>query len=114
MTVAFLTLALGQLWNVFNVRAPESNLLSNDVVRNPYVWAALGLCVILIALAVGTPLLSVLLHLPSPGAAGYALAVSASFLPLLVGQFIIVFTPPAGLRLAEENTRCPTASGVSS
>ncbi|MBU2484202.1 MAG: cation-translocating P-type ATPase, partial [Alphaproteobacteria bacterium] len=37
VTVAFLTLALAQLWNVFNVRDADSGLIGNEVTRNPYV-----------------------------------------------------------------------------
>ncbi|WP_425053348.1 cation-translocating P-type ATPase [Psychromarinibacter sp. S121] len=86
VTVAFLTLALGQLWNVFNVRASDTRLLANDVVRNPYVWGALALCAVLIAAAVGLPRLAEVLQLPFPGAAGVLLALGMSVGHLLAGQ----------------------------
>ena len=35
VTVAFTTLAVGQLWNVFNMRDPETGLIRNAVSRNP-------------------------------------------------------------------------------
>nr|WP_299869739.1 cation-transporting P-type ATPase [uncultured Hoeflea sp.] len=89
ITVAFLTLALAQLWNVFNMRMPGSGLLINEVTRNRYVWGALVLCSVLIGLAVWLPWLSNLLGLPSPGTQGLALAVGMSFVPLLIGQLIL-------------------------
>jgi len=90
VTVAFLTLALAQIWNVFNVRDPASGLLRNDVSRNPFVWGAIGLCLGLIGLALWLPPLASVLGLVGPGQAGLALAAAASFVPLLLGQAWIV------------------------
>ena len=45
VTVPFLTLVLAQLWHVFNMRHPTSGLFRNEVTRNPWIWAALALCV---------------------------------------------------------------------
>ena len=86
VTVAFLTLALAQLWNVFNMRDPEADLFNNDVTRNSYVWGALALCLVLIGLAVWLPALADLLGLPNPGLKGLALSFAASLAPLLLGQ----------------------------
>ena len=86
VTVAFLALALGQLWNVFNMRDPGSGLLRNEITRNPYVWGAIALCLGLVGLAVWQPALGGVLQLASPGAAGLGLAVLASFVPLALGQ----------------------------
>ncbi|MDE4132272.1 cation-transporting P-type ATPase [Phaeobacter sp. QD34_3] len=90
VTVAFLTLALAQLWNVFNVRSTEGRLLANEVTGNPYVWAALALCSALIASALWFPALAGLLRLPDPGPAGLALSVALSLLPLLIGQTLLL------------------------
>jgi len=89
ITVAFLTLSLGQLWNVFNMRDPDAGILGNDITRNPYVWGAIALCLGLIALAVWLPGLAGLLELASPGAAGLGLAAAASIVPLALGQLWI-------------------------
>ncbi|PRX10044.1 UNVERIFIED_ORG: Ca2+-transporting ATPase [Martelella mediterranea] len=86
VTVAFLTLALAQLWNVFNVRAPGTRLIANDVTRNPFIWGALALCLLLIGAALWLPELSSVLRLSAPGMGGLALAAAASLLPLLFGQ----------------------------
>ncbi|MXN64900.1 HAD-IC family P-type ATPase [Stappia sp. GBMRC 2046] len=86
VTVAFLTLALAQLWNVFNVRRASQGVFSNDITRNPYVWGALGLCLGLIALALYHPGLSSILGLPLPSAAGLLLAGVMSLVPLIAGQ----------------------------
>ncbi|AHM04539.1 Cation-transporting ATPase, E1-E2 family [Roseibacterium elongatum DSM 19469] len=90
VTVAFLTLALAQVWNVFNLRDPEAGLLRNEVSRNPYVWGAIALCLALIGLALWQPFLADLLQLESPGMAGLICAGVASFGPLLVGQVLLI------------------------
>ncbi len=86
ITVAFLTLALAQLWNVFNVRDPDAGIFKNEVTRNVYVWGAIVLCLALIGLALWVPWLSILLGLPDPGWDGLALAAGASLVPLAFGQ----------------------------
>jgi len=94
VTVAFLTLALAQLWNVFNMRNPKAGLIRNDVSRNAYVWGALALCLGLIGMAVGLPVLADLLGLPWPGLQGLALAGAASLVPLVLGQVWLALTRP--------------------
>jgi Ca2+-transporting ATPase len=86
VTVAFLTLALAQLWNVFNMRDPGAGLIRNDVSRNPYVWGAIAFSVGLIGLALLLPPLAGILQLDPPGAAGLTLATAASLVPLVLGQ----------------------------
>lgn len=93
VTVAFLTIALAQLWNVFNMRGPGSDLILNDVTRNPFVWMALALCAGLIAGAVWLPALSELFRLPSPGLEGVGLALGLSLVPLAAGQALIALHP---------------------
>ncbi|WP_280140329.1 cation-translocating P-type ATPase [Jannaschia faecimaris] len=95
VTVAFLTLALAQLWNVFNVRDPDSGMLRNEVTRNGYVWGAIAFCLGLIGLALWIPQLADLLGLPSPGGAGLLLAGGASLLPLPLGQAWISLAEPS-------------------
>ncbi len=89
VTVSFLTLAFAQLWHVFDMRAPGSSILRNDVMRNPYVWGALGLCAVLLLLAVYVPGLADVLKVVDPGLEGWGLIAGMSLLPLLIGQIWI-------------------------
>ena len=89
VTVAFLTLSLGHLWNVFNLRDPRTGPILNDVSRNRYVWGAVAICLALIATAVWLPGFSGLLKLEPPGHAALALAGGASLVPVLLGQMWI-------------------------
>ena len=102
VTVAFLTLALAQLWNVFNVRDHDSGLLRNEVTQNGYVWSAIAFCLGLIGLALWVPPLADLLGLPHPGWAGLGLAAAASLVPLVFGQAWIVFAEPSDLPTREQ------------
>ena len=88
VTVSFLVLAFAQLWHVFNFRERGTTLFRNDVVRNPYVWGALGLCVVLLLAAVYLPGLSNVLKLTHPGSQGWLLVIGFSLVPLAVGQLM--------------------------
>ncbi len=100
ITVAFLTLALAQLWNVFNVRDRASGLFDNEVTRNLYVWGAISLCLGLIGLAIWFAPLAGLLGLPDPGPRGLTLAGLASLAPLGFGQAWILLAGPEVARSA--------------
>jgi Ca2+-transporting ATPase len=86
VTVSFLTLALSQLWHVFNMREPEAGWIRNEITRNPWVWGALALCVALLLAAVYLPPLAAVLHVTDPGTTGWTLILAASLFPLAVGQ----------------------------
>jgi P-type Ca2+ transporter type 2C len=88
VTVSFLVLAFAQLWHVFNLRGGGTTFFRNDIVRNPYVWGALGICILLLLAAVYLPVLSDVLKLHAPGAKGWLLIIGMSLVPLLVGQVI--------------------------
>ncbi len=107
VTVAFLTLALAQLWNVFNVRSMGGALWVNEVTRNPFVWGALGLCSGLIAAALWLPGLSDLLRLPDPGLAGLGLSGLLSLAPLVIGQIAVKFRAQHSKRYDAETSPIP-------
>jgi Ca2+-transporting ATPase len=88
-SVAFLTLAMAQLWHVFNMRHRESHWLRNEITRNPWVWGSIALCGALLLLALYLPPLAELLSLSAPGAEGWAIALAASLVPLAVGQLAL-------------------------
>ena len=89
VTISFLTLAFSQLWHVFNMRAPDSGTLNNEITRNMYVWGALALCIAILLAAVYIEGISSILKLVDPGKSGWALVAAASLLPLAGGQLIL-------------------------
>jgi Ca2+-transporting ATPase len=88
VTVSFCTLALAQVWHVFNMRDDTSPRISNEVTRNPFVWGAVLICVLLIAAAVYVPVLADVLSLSAPGLEGWALILVASLLPVMISPFL--------------------------
>jgi Ca2+-transporting ATPase len=98
-TLTFTTLALAQLWHVFTMRDEASGLLRNEVTGNGWVWAAIGLCLALVALALGWTPLATILGLEPPSE-GLGLAVLLSFVPAVLGQAGIAFRSRRKLRRA--------------
>jgi Ca2+-transporting ATPase len=85
VSVSFLVLALGQLVHVFNMAEARSKLLANEISRNPWVWAAVGLCLALLAAGIYAPGLSRVLEVRPPSLEAWALIAGASLLPLVFG-----------------------------
>jgi len=86
VTIGFLTFALARLWHVFNMRDPGSGLVANEVVRNRWVWYAIGVCLLLTAAAAWLPGLSTVLEVVPLDPFGWMLVLGGSLAPLLVGQ----------------------------
>jgi Ca2+-transporting ATPase len=88
ITIAFLTLASAQLWNVFNMRSLDTGLVRNEITTNPFIWGALGLCVGLLLAAVYLPILAELLGTTHPGLSGWGLVIVMSLAPVVLGQLL--------------------------
>ncbi len=88
VTVTFLTLAFAQLWHVFNMRHPLSDPLRNEVTRNPWVWGALLLCTVLLAVPPYVAPMAYVMHLAPPTPAMWAIILAMSIAPLIVTQVI--------------------------
>jgi Ca2+-transporting ATPase len=86
ITVTFLTLAFAQLWHVFNMRHRRSQLLRNEITGNRWLWAALALCTLLLAVPPYVPALAHILHLVPPTPIMWAVVAAMSLAPLLVVQ----------------------------
>lgn len=89
VTMSFLTLALSQLWHVFNMRDVHTEILSNSVTKNKWIWGALSLCIILLLVAVYTPVISDVMSLLPPSPAMWGVILVTSFIPLMAGQALL-------------------------
>jgi P-type Ca2+ transporter type 2C len=89
VTVTFLTLAFSQLWHAFNMRSPRAGVFLNEVTRNGWLWGALVLCTMLLAMPPYLPSLAHLLHLAPLTAAMWAIVLACSLAPLVVTQAIM-------------------------
>ena len=93
--ILFLSLVLGQLVHVFNLGTPGLSLTRNEVVRNPYAWYAIGLCLLLVLGVYSFPITRQALHLyPLSGWDGL-LAASAGLLVLVLTQLYHYWFFPA-------------------
>jgi P-type Ca2+ transporter type 2C len=90
VTMSFLTYGLARLWHTFNMRAPESGLLTNSIVRNPFVWGALVVCGGLLVAAVHVPFLSAVLRTQPLAWNEWAVVGVGSLLPFFIGQAALV------------------------
>jgi Ca2+-transporting ATPase len=100
VSVSFVTLSVGQLVHVFNMRADDSPAVVNEVSRNPYVWGALALCAALVLVAVHWSALADVLALAPPGARGWGLALGLGALPL------VTTLPPVRRLLPGQTVHC--------
>jgi Ca2+-transporting ATPase len=98
VTIAFSTLALAQMWHVFNMRGDIGRVFDNEITRNPWIWAALALCLALVLAAIYVPVLSDVLRLADPGVAGWVLILAASLVPLLLAPLVHRVRPRARRR----------------
>ncbi|MEP7232018.1 MAG: cation-transporting P-type ATPase [Ginsengibacter sp.] len=47
--ITFISLALAQLWHVLNLSSRKISFLNNEITRNKFIWAALLLCIAIMA-----------------------------------------------------------------
>ncbi len=88
LTLAFLILAFSQLWHVFNMRADHSHTFNNEITGNPWVWAAIVVCIAILGLALAFGPLRDALVLTMPDFHGWLLVIAASVVPLLFGPLV--------------------------
>lgn len=92
VTISFLILAFARTWHVFNMRDFASNPIHNDVTRNPFVWGAVALSLVLLLLAVYLQPLARVLSMVIPTFGEWLLIVGMSLVPLMVVQLLKQFT----------------------
>ena len=91
VSVAFFTLALAQLWHVFNMKGVRASLWKNTITRNPYVWAALLICLLILLTASYIPVIARALHLTALPHPVWGVILVMSFCPLIIGTLIRYF-----------------------
>jgi Ca2+-transporting ATPase len=86
------------MWHVFNMRSERRRPFNNEIMRNPWIWAALTICVLCVLAAVYVPFLSSILVLAEPDLRGWALILSMSLLPLALAPLAAIFIKDDGGR----------------
>lgn len=93
-TSGFMTLALVQLFHVFNVRRKNGLGFDTSVLNNPYLWGAFVFTLGLQFLAVYTPLMQKVLHTTALTLNMWLLVLAGSIGPIVLLQII------AGIRVS--------------
>ncbi|TCD11976.1 cation-transporting P-type ATPase [Oricola cellulosilytica] len=88
-TMCFHTLALAQLWHVFNMRNWRERFLTSMVTRNTYVWLAIALCIGILLVANLQPAIAAALQLVSLPSEVWLTAVILSFVPVVFREVSI-------------------------
>lgn len=88
VTISFLTLAFAKLWFVINLRDKNTPAWKNDVVANPWIWAAWGICLVLLLAAVYFSPLAAVMQTASPKTAGWLLVLGLSLIPVVLGMVL--------------------------
>ena len=86
--IAFYTLILGQLLNVFNLPGRKISFLKNEVTTNPWVWGALVFSVLTMVLVYHIPLMSEALSLVPLSANHFIIIVVFGFASLVLSQIL--------------------------
>ena len=89
VTVSFLTLSLSRLVHVFNMRAPRSGLVRNEISENPWVWGAFGVSIVLLLVAVYVPPVAHVLGVAAPNGVMWLLIAVGTVVTLVVGQIAL-------------------------
>ncbi len=91
-TMAFMTLALTQVFHAFDARSQQRSMFTRRLFTNGWLWAALGMCIIFQIAAVYVPLLQKVLHTVPPTFTEWGVIAGCSLLPVLVVELVKVIS----------------------
>ena len=89
-TMAFMTLALAQVFHAFDARSRNRSIFTSRLFTNGWLWGAVTMCLVLQMAAVYLPLLQKVLHTVPPTISEWAVIAGCSLLPVVVVEFIKV------------------------
>ena len=89
-TMAFMTLALSQVFHAFNARSQKRSAFTSRLFTNSWLWAAVVICLLLQAAAVYLPILQKVLHTVPPTISDWAVIATCSLLPVAVVELVKV------------------------
>lgn len=87
-TMAFMTLALSQVFHVFNARSQTRSAFTERFFTNYWLWGAVGMCLALQAAAVYVPLLQRVLRTVAPTLQEWGVIGICSLLPVIVVELV--------------------------
>jgi Ca2+-transporting ATPase len=86
VTILFFTLAFAQLVHVVNMRSRKSGFLRNEVTRNFWVWVAVSICLVILAVIYLFPQVQSVLEIERLGWATWGIIAGCSLMIALIGH----------------------------
>ncbi|MGL4513573.1 MAG: cation-translocating P-type ATPase [Lacipirellulaceae bacterium] len=87
-TMAFMTLALAQVFHAFDARSQKTSMFTGRLFTNRWLWGAVLICLILQAVAVYLPLLQRVLRTVPPTPIDWGVIVGCSLLPVALVELV--------------------------
>jgi len=87
-TMAFMTVALVQVFHTFNARSQLRSAFTAQLFTNAWLWAAVATCLLLQAAAIYVPLLQRVLHTTSLTVADWGVVLGLSLAPVGIVEVI--------------------------
>lgn len=87
-TIAFMTLALTQVFHVFNARSRNRSALTKQLFTNGWLWGAITICLLLQLAAVHVPLLQRVLNTVPPTTPDWILIFGCSLIPVVFVEVV--------------------------
>ena len=87
-TMAFMTLALAQVFHAFDARSQNRSVFTRRLFTNGWLWSAVAICLILQAAAVYLPLLQKVLHTVPLTTSEWGVIAGCALLPVAVVEFV--------------------------
>jgi Ca2+-transporting ATPase len=89
-TMAFMTLALTQVFHAFDARSQSRSVFTSRLFTNVWLWGAVAICLSLQGAAVYMPLLQKVLHTVPPTSSEWVVITGCSLLPVAVVELVKV------------------------
>ncbi len=84
--ISFISMALSQLWHVLNLSSCKISFLNNEITRNKFIWAALLLCIAIMAVFYFVSPLNEYIGLQMLSANTWLIIVATSIVPVFLIQ----------------------------
>lgn len=85
-TASFFTLALAQLWHVFNMRNWRDGRIANELTQNFFVWLAIAICIALLLAAAFEPHTASVLRIAPLPLPVWAMIFGLSVVPVVLRE----------------------------
>ena len=103
VTIAFMTLALAQVFHAFNARSQTRSAFTARLFTNGWLWGAVLICLLLQMAAVYVPFLQAVLHTVPLTATDWGVIAACSLTPVAVVELVKVVQRSTALKRARLN-----------